>query len=89
MAAVSRVLMAIRARFSAGNGRVGVGAEWGIRSEWFWGEGEEGRGRARVGCGAGSLPEPVQRMKTNDPGWVVRKEGIRKKKSGAGRAACM
>ena len=51
MAAVSGVLMAIRARFSAGNGRVGVRAEWGVRSERIWGEVEEGRGRARVGCG--------------------------------------
>jgi hypothetical protein len=36
--------VAIRARFSAGNGREGVRAEWGIRSDEFWAEGDEGRG---------------------------------------------
>ena len=45
--------MAIRARFSVGNGREGVRAEWGIHSEGFWARERKrrgGRGGGIHGC---------------------------------------
>ena len=66
MAAVSGDLMAIKARFSAGNGQEGVREGMGVPFRALFGQGRGGEGSGVSGCGAGSSPEFVQRMKTND-----------------------